>query len=106
MDTKKTFEEVYKEIEEPLKKIFEIAENDLRTHFSIHLSENALKEIERQYIKIVEILKNYQPKNEFEERIKNFALLNKKEREYRYRQAAYVYVWFQELLEKEGIKNL
>jgi DNA-binding transcriptional regulator GbsR (MarR family) len=93
----KTFKEIYEEIERPLSKIFEIAEKDLATHFSGTLSKTALEEIESEYQKIVEILKEFEPQNEVEKRIKEY--LSKKRD--RLRQAIFLYVWLKDLLEEK-----
>jgi hypothetical protein len=60
------------------------------------LSKTALEEIESEYQKIIEILKNFQPQNEAEEKIQKYAL----KKGDRLKQAAYIYVWSKELLKK------
>jgi hypothetical protein len=94
----KTFKEIYEEIERLLSKIFEIAEKDLTTHFSVKLSKTALEEIESKYQKIVEILKEVEPRNEVEKRIKEYGLSEKRDR---LRQAIFLYVWLKDLLEEK-----
>jgi len=95
----KTFKEIYEEIKKPLMRIIEIADRDLKTHFSLRLSEKALEEIESEYQKIIEILKDFQPQNEAEEKIQKYALQEKGDR---FKQAVYIYIWSKELLEKEN----
>lgn len=94
----KTLKEIYEETEGPLMKIFEIVEKDLATHFSTRLSKTALEEIESEYQKIVEILKEFEPRNEAEKRIKEYVLSEKRNR---LRQAIFLYVWLKDLLEEK-----
>jgi hypothetical protein len=94
----KTFKEIYEEIERPLSKIFEIADKDLTTHFLVRLSKTALEEIESEYQKIVEILKEFEPQNEVEKRIKEYGLSEKRDR---LRQAIFLYVWLKDLVEEK-----
>jgi hypothetical protein len=95
MRSYKTFKEIYEEIEKHIRTIIEIAARDLKTRFSLTLSERALEEIDFQYQKIIEVLNEFQPQNELEERIKKYALRKKEDK---LEQAIHLYGRSKELL--------